>query len=460
MKKINLLAKLGGFAFLAASPLVAARCGGESPYQNNAANEAAANEKKEDIVSKWDSEISITNGWVNKGFQGTKLETDFLELLGKRFNELKNKDSKTKDLPDVKFVIKVDGDGSYYTKLTADNKENDLYIANYTEYVNELWKDGKFNSAFAPKIVSQASTLQFTWGAGDNDVYVDGSAKDKLRVHADQNNIKWTKEIGKEYPEWSEVTGEGKTLHFDGSKYTNFYKKDKVTYVYHGAIYISGNKAKREEIVKAWEAKNWEDFYKHGISYKKTSSAGKYKYQAALLARHFGKDLAEINKFLQDNQEFVVRGKSAGDSLGKETQDKNTNKKLTPHISFGDEGEYNWTFSEKTGDNAGQFKPTKFQEGKPYDDAENDVVRVLTLTNPAPYDMVLGRTGLSQTQVNLISKALQSLSLEENQYGIYTGYNKFQPINMELLETLTKFQVRAESKQDFDKLSVVSPSAK
>lgn len=74
--------------------------------------------------------------------------------------------------------------------------------------------------------------------------------------------------------------------------------------------------------------------------------------------------------------------------------------------------------------------------------------------------MVLGRTGLSQTQVNLISKALQSLSLEENQYGIYTGYNKFQPINMELLETLTKFQVRAESKQDFDKLSVVSPSAK
>ncbi|WP_273543646.1 variable surface lipoprotein [Mycoplasmopsis agalactiae] len=37
MKKINLLAKLGGFAFLAATPLVAAKCGGES----------------------WDTEISI-----------------------------------------------------------------------------------------------------------------------------------------------------------------------------------------------------------------------------------------------------------------------------------------------------------------------------------------------------------------------------------------------------------------
>lgn len=321
-------------------------------------------------------------------------------------------------------------------------------------------KDGKFNSAFAPKLVAQASTLQFTWGADDNDVYVDGSANDKLRAHAEENNIKWTKEIGKEYPEWYKVTGENMKLKFDGSKYTNFYKKDKVTYVYHGAIYISGNKATRDAIVKAWEAKKWEDFYKHGISYKKSSSAGKYKYQAAILARHFGKDLAEINKFLQENQEFVVRGKSAGDSLGKETEDKDTKKKLTPHISFGDEGEYNWTFSQKEGDNAGQFKPTKFQEEKSYDDTENDVVRVLTLTNPAPYDMVLARTGLLQSQVDLISKALQSLSLEENLYGIYTGYNKFQPLDKELLETLTKFQVRAESKQDFDKLSVVSPSAK
>ncbi|WP_430001959.1 hypothetical protein [Mycoplasmopsis bovis] len=44
-------------------------------------------------------------------------------------------------------------------------------------------------------------------------------------------------------------------------------------------------------------------------------------------------------------------------------------------------------------------------------------------------------------------------------YGIYTGYNKFQPLNKELLEILTKFQVRAESKQDFEGLKVVSPKA-
>lgn len=54
---------------------------------------------------------------------------------------------------DVKFVIKVDGDGLYYIKLIVDNKENDLYIVNYIEYVNELWKDGKFNFVFVFKIV-------------------------------------------------------------------------------------------------------------------------------------------------------------------------------------------------------------------------------------------------------------------------------------------------------------------
>ncbi len=44
-----------------------------------------------------------------------------------------------------------------------------------------------------PKLVSQASTLKFTWSSDDNDLYSDGSSKDKLRLHADKNNIKWTK---------------------------------------------------------------------------------------------------------------------------------------------------------------------------------------------------------------------------------------------------------------------------
>ncbi|WP_429992935.1 p37/Cypl family ABC transporter substrate-binding protein, partial [Mycoplasmopsis bovis] len=98
---------------------------------------------------------------------------------------------------------------------------------------------------------------------------------------------------------------------FDGSKYTNFYEKKDVTYIYHGAVYISGNKANRDAIVKDWNEKKWDDFYKHGISFEETNSAGKYKYQVALFARHFCKTVQEINKFLAENDEYVVRGKSA-----------------------------------------------------------------------------------------------------------------------------------------------------
>ncbi|MBY7703574.1 hypothetical protein JIY74_25170 [Vibrio harveyi] len=40
------------------------------------------------------------------------------------------------------------------------------------------------------------------------------------------------------------------TLIFDGSKYTNFYEKDKLTYVYRGAILISGKEAERHKITE------------------------------------------------------------------------------------------------------------------------------------------------------------------------------------------------------------------
>lgn len=97
-------------------------------------------------------------------------------------------------------------------------------------------------------------------------------------VYVEENNIKWIKEIGKEYLEWYKVIGENMKFKFDGLKYINFYKKDKVIYVYYGVIYILGNKVIRDVIVKVWEVKKWEDFYKYGISYKKFFSVGKYKY--------------------------------------------------------------------------------------------------------------------------------------------------------------------------------------
>lgn len=84
-------------------------------------------------------------------------------------------------------------------------------------------------------------------------------------------------------------------------------------------------------------------------------------------------------------------------------------------------------------------------------DKNGSIIRTLTMTNPAGYDVVLARKGLSDKQVELLSKALNSLTLTENTYGIYTGYNKFMPLNMDLFETLVKLQVQAESTQDLVK---------
>nr|VZR97150.1 High affinity transport system protein p37 [Mycoplasma feriruminatoris] len=331
------------------------------------------------------------------------------------------------------------------------------------------------------KLVSQAATLRFSWQSDDNTFYKDGKSDDSLRKLAEENNKKWT-EYG-EYPDWyaKEKENSGTKLEFDGSKYTNFYKKDELTYVYRGAVLIAGKEEQRKKIIGQWENKNWDEFIKNGIVFEKTSSAGAYKYQVALFARHFGKTIEEIKNDLEKNpayQKFIIKGK--GSSAAKQLGKKQNNSDVTPLIGFDDEGSYNWTRSKEKGE---KFKPTDFvssiktmtmtmsMSGKAMmtaaststattpaapvtngmQDKNGSIIRTLTMTNPAGYDVVLARKGLSDKQVELLSKALNSLTLTENTYGIYTGYNKFMPLNMDLFETLVKLQVQAESTQDLVK---------
>ncbi|WP_434325668.1 ABC transporter thiamine pyrophosphate-binding lipoprotein p37/Cypl [Mycoplasma leachii] len=442
----------------------------------------------------WDTTITINNSWINDGFfsnldyntgavtAGDKSKA-FIELLTKKFNELKNKDEATKKFKDVKFDIKVDFDKkTYFSKLEKNDSENDVYIANYSYYLSNVWDVNKktLKKDLPFKLVSQAATLQFNWQSGDNTFYKDGMKEDSLRKLADENNKKWL-EYG-EYPEWYTKESKdgkntnGKTLHFDGSKYTNFYKNGDLTYVYRGAVLIAGNEADREKIIKAWESKNWEEFIKNGVVYEKTSSAGGYKYQVALFARHFNKTVSEIKEDLEGKkyEQYIVKGQKVSAQLGK----KQGNSQLVPRIGFDDEGSYNWTKSKEKSE---KYKPTDFKPtentmnggkammtaattsataapvapapaAKPavngMKDKNGAVVRTLTMTNPAGYDVVLARKGLLDKQVELLSKALHSLTLEENTYGIYTGYNKFMPLSMNLFEKLVKLQVQAESKQD------------
>ncbi|UWD34618.1 ABC transporter substrate-binding protein [Mycoplasma cottewii] len=405
--------------------------------------------------STWQEIITIKNAWVNEGFLNTNLEKTFLQTLEDKFESFKNKDDSLKNFKKVKFKIGVDGDKKgYLSKLEKDTEGDDVFITNYSYYLNGLFiqDTNEVKSDLPFQLVSQASTLRFTWQDNVNEMYnkANGNKNDKILADAVKNNQKWIDETGKEYPEWNTIektkTNPNGTLDFDGSKYTNFYEKDKLSYVYRGAILISGKKAERDQITKQWNDKDFDNFIANGIVYEKDSSAGSFKYQAALIARHFDKDLKEVTKILKGEVEkykkHIFKGVGAAKQLGKEVTVGSD--KIIPRIGFDDEGAYNWTQSNPK---KSKYQPKGFEFGKDKD-YDNDVIRTLTFTNPAGYDVVLARKGLMTKQVELLSKALTSLSLDENTYGIYTGYNKFQNLTKEMFNNFIKLQAQAETTKD------------
>lgn len=403
----------------------------------------SSKESNDEIAKKWDSKITIVNSWINPGFKDDKntnsIENQFIKLLKARFKSFKDSDPLTKNLPDVDFSFDVDYDkNSYFSKLENNDKNKDIYIANYTTYINNFWQNNQFNKEFDVKLIAQTSTLKFNWQTKDSLFYVDGHDSDPLRQQAQRNNVEWVQKTNVDYPDWHKSD----KLTFDGSKYSNFYQPNQLTFVYRGVIFISGDKAKRDEITKDWNDRNWEKFVKHGIIFKDKSKSGSYKYQVALLARHFNKTIKEINEYFESGAKEIFKGTKAQDQIGKESNS------FTPRIAFDDEGVYNWTKNKK---DSNLFKTSKYQENKPYDDNNNDVVRVLIATNPAPYDVAIGRSGLSNKQVELLTKTLNSLSVEENLYGKYTGYNKFFALNLDNFEKFIKLQVQAETKLDLIK---------
>ncbi|WP_051599928.1 ABC transporter thiamine pyrophosphate-binding lipoprotein p37/Cypl [Mycoplasma elephantis] len=386
----------------------------------------------------WDEKITIKNEWINNGFKNTNLEEKFLKKLTETFNKIKNQDIEAKNYSDVSFEIQTNGDStSMLNELKANNKEQDIAIISYGDfvanfaYINED-KNWKSNLKFKP--VAQTSTLKFSWQGQDNFYYENGLETDPLRKLAIKNNEKWFKENNLEYPDWVKYPNK---LIFDGSKYTNFYDKKNLTYVYRGAIYISGNKKERESIIKCWNDKDLNTFLSYNLVYKDTSKTSAFKYQVALMARHFNKTIKEINEILIDtSNNHIIKGNDAKNALGKKSG------YVTCRIGFAAEGEMNWLNNK--GNNS-WYKPDNFINNKNYDDEQNDVVRVLVMTNPAPYDVVLARRHFNNKQLEILQKTLLQLSVEENTYGLYTGYNKFQTIDLDLFKKFILLQIQAES---------------
>lgn len=381
--------------------------------------------------SNWDEEITLTYRWENSDSWDKQA---FLKLLTDNFNKLKNSNDDFKSLPDTKFNLNIISDTNKLLQdLKSDKPDVDLAILPYYSFADENL-DNNF-----PIFVAQTGTLKFKWTPPDATFYVDGSINDPLRKAAElENKIQFGEPYG-EFRNWKDT----KDIYgWDGSKYKSFYQDDSYTYVYRGSILISGTTQEQESIKKAWDEKDWNSFARNGIIFKNFNTGGGFKYQVSILAKHFSNYFGSNNSIYdyfinKSNSDNFLTGKSA-DSIG---QLQGNNK--TFNIAFDDEGAFNWT-PKQWGSHL--YNPTN----------KSSVVRVLTLTNPAPYDAVLGRVGLNKKQANLIGQALSSIKGNENVFGIFTGYNYFKNGSDISFNDLIKLQKNATN-LTMDKADITIP---
>ncbi|UUD35539.1 hypothetical protein NPA07_01545 [Mycoplasmopsis caviae] len=381
----------------------------------------------------WDDKITIGYKTSNFGFEkiqpaDNKSQKDkFLELLTKRFKEFQQKDETLRKLPSVSFELKRRyQDNQLYNDLKANNSENvDLGIVSYSLFSSSLKNDEDYNNLLP--IIAQTSTLKFKWydGASVDDFayYVDGKSNDKLRKLADKQNDTQFKKY--EYPEWYKYESE---LKWDGSKYKLFHDENDTAFTKHSAILISGDDAKRGEIISAWENKNWDKFKSFGLIYEDKQTDKKYKYHYVLLAWHFNKSIEQISRDIKSRTNLNVL-KVGNMKYGFNVSVNNKSY----HIGFDEAGAFSWTKSEK---NSKNYVAANYPKSH---------IRNLIYTNPVPNDLVISRNGLDIKQKKLLIKALTSLSIDENIFGHYTGYNRFHELSFENFKRMLSFQKFAES---------------
>ncbi|WP_036463868.1 ABC transporter thiamine pyrophosphate-binding lipoprotein p37/Cypl [Mycoplasmopsis sturni] len=371
-------------------------------------------------TQNWDSELTLMWTPTNPGSFSEKEQKDFLELLSTKFNQIKNSKPNLNSKPNVKFNFNIVGDPSkYYGTFESGNDKNDFILLNYKYLLS------KKQDELLPA-VSQTQTLNFIWN--NNDVIYkndDINLINKLFLAAQKENELQLEnpQIGNYPVDWVKPEIK-KILSYDGGKYSYFYQKasqsNSFTDSYRGAILIAGNKETRDEITKAWLNKDWEAFRKFGIIFEKENSISKYSLPRNLLSLNFGKSIQEIDTYLKNNTEDVVKGKKPRDLLGI----LQSNKK-TFNIAFDDEGVFNWTKAEKQ-----LFKPTNYPDSQ---------VRVLTFTDSLKYPVILARNYLNLEQVEIMKEVLSSLTYDENTYGLYSGFNQFKNLsNQELFSEIQK----------------------
>lgn len=341
---------------------------------------------------------------------------DFVNQVKLNFDKL-TENLELKNLPTT-FKVKEVSDNSSKKTLIENGSANFAFLTVNSVLDNNFYKNTK------PLI--QTLTTPFTFDLDENQKYVDeaiskdGAASDPL--------IEIAKEMQKasfgsnyEYPfnTWKDGKGGQPNYDWNSIRYNAFYDtKSEPVKFYRGMIVLSGTKTENEKIKEAWNSKNWDAFRNYGIVLGESSSNGNYKLQEQLIKKHFSQLYWTLDSDRASNPD-----KYKTNSSGTDMRDKNY------RIHFTDEASFAWT--KNTESNLDFYYPRN-----------DNVVEILTVTNPSLYDIGTFSKNVDDQVAKYISEAIvQTYKENKNNYGEslgYNGYKKIDDFKIEVIDYLEK----------------------
>ncbi|WP_404911782.1 ABC transporter thiamine pyrophosphate-binding lipoprotein p37/Cypl [Mesomycoplasma hyopneumoniae] len=358
-----------------------------------------------DLEKNWDTQVNLGLGqsWFEAKSKDPDRVSKFLENLKAEFNKLKNANPDTKDLPNVNFdFVGIDDSKTKISQLkSSDNSTSaiDFAIIDATTTIEDDPEKELYNGL-------QTLTWAFKNSSDSPVFYKNGTKNDPLRQSAKELSDLFNKIP---YDQWKS-TQEGEQK-WDGIAYRFLYDNSspkRIISYYRGMIMIAGDDSTREEIKKAWDQKDWEKFRNFGIIHGKLTSAGKFKMQNFIIKKHFGTNFPakSLNEDRINHPDKYLQ--AYGSSIGQDPKYK---------IAFDDEASFAWTES-------------KNDKKQYYSNEKDGKIEILSLTNPASYDIGSFRPSFNKIQADMITEAFVNLAKNDNDsYGPNVGYNGYKKIN-------------------------------
>ncbi|MBN4083423.1 hypothetical protein JXZ92_01120 [Mycoplasma sp. CSL10137] len=375
--KIKFINKLFFGGVISSIPLIALSC---------------SNNKSE---SSKEIKLSIYSG-IEKGNLNEKEYNDLLLDYKKQYNQFildLNNELKLIN-PELKLDINIKGEETYENQIQSIQKgETDIVFLNSASIYEK--KDDLLKRS-GGKLFLQTYTRKFEGQNSNEQIYVDGSNDDPLRIIAN-NEYEVYKNKDNFINSWN------------GAIYENLYQsKDSLTPFQRGVIILVADEKTKEEIIKAWNEKDYEKFISYGIGVGDQSSGSKYILPQALFKKHFGNNYRSFLNLKQDpnTQSFIKTAKF---------KDKDVEKNL--HIFLDNEGKYAYTSKSKLNDYyQSNIRP-------------NENVYFLTVTDVFPYNVGLKSKRISDEYAFDIGTALINLSKKgKDIFGTSNGFNGYKLI--------------------------------